>query len=386
MKVNSQFDFIIVGAGLSGLHLSYCFLKDEYFKDYSFLIIDKEKSKKEDNYFSYWEIGDGKWDSILKNKWSKGDFFSKKGKVEMDFSDYSYKTLSSSKFKEYVKKKIKKKKKFKLSKDTVLKIKEEKNNIVVVGNKKNYNAKHVFDSRLSPILNKKIKKHTYLKQHFLGWVVKTNEKIFNKRSFVFMDYRIRDKNSTAFTYVLPFKKDEALIEHTYFSKNVQNHEVYEEYIKDYLNKYYGKSTYKLVKSEFGVIPMTTYPFHRDSTMNITKIGTAGGWVKPSTGYSFKNCEKYSEKILDNIKNGKEFKISPKKRYLFLDKILLGVLSNYNYQGETIFHRMIKRNKTKNVLRFLDEESTFLEMIKIIISMRSIYFVKVFIKSLYKQAL
>ena len=386
MKVNSQFDFIIVGAGLSGLHLSYCFLKDEYFKDYSFLIIDKEKSKKEDNYFSYWEIGDGKWDSILKNKWSKGDFFSKKGKVEMDFSDYSYKTLSSSKFKAYVKKKIKKKKKFKLSKDTVLKIKEEKNNIVVVGNKKNYNAKHVFDSRLSPILNKKIKKHTYLKQHFLGWVVKTNEKIFNKRSFVFMDYRIRDKNSTAFTYVLPFKKNEALIEHTYFSKNVQNHDVYEEYIKDYLNKYYGKSTYKLVKSEFGVIPMTTYPFHRDSTMNITKIGTAGGWVKPSTGYSFKNCEKYSEKILDNIKNGKEFKISPKKRYLFLDKILLGVLSNYNYQGEAIFHRMIKRNKTKNVLRFLDEESTFLEMIKIIISMRSIYFVKVFIKSLYKQAL
>lgn len=386
MKVNSQFDFIIVGAGLSGLHLSYCFLKDEYFKDYSFLIIDKEKSKKEDNYFSYWEIGDGKWDSILKNKWSKGDFFSKKGKVEMDFSDYSYKTLSSSKFKAYVKKKIKKKKKFKLSKDTVLKIKEEKNNIVVVGNKKNYNAKHVFDSRLSPILNKKIKKHTYLKQHFLGWVVKTNEKIFNKRSFVFMDYRIRDKNSTAFTYVLPFKKNEALIEHTYFSKNVQNHDVYEEYIKDYLNKYYGKSTYKLVKSEFGVIPMTTYPFHSDSTKNITKIGTAGGWVKPSTGYSFKNCEKYSEKILDNIKNGKEFKISPKKRYLFLDKILLGVLSNYNYQGETIFHRMIKRNKTKNVLRFLDEESTLLEMIKIIISMRSIYFVKVFIKSLYKQAL
>ena len=316
MKVNSQFDFIIVGAGLSGLHLSYCFLKDEYFKDYSFLIIDKEKSKKEDNYFSYWEIGDGKWDSILKNTWSQGNFFSKKGKVEMDFSDYSYKTLSSSKFKEYVKKKIKKKKKFKLSKDTVLKIKEEKNNIVVVGNKKNYNAKHVFDSRLSPILNKKIKKHTYLKQHFLGWVVKTNEKIFNKRSFVFMDYRIRDKNSTAFTYVLPFKKNEALIEHTYFSKNVQNHDVYEEYIKDYLNKYYGKSTYKLVKSEFGVIPMTTYPFHSDSTMNITKIGTAGGWVKPSTGYSFKNCEKYSEQILDNIKNGKEFKISPKKRYLF----------------------------------------------------------------------
>ena len=66
MKASSKFDFIIVGGGLSGLHLSYSFLNDKYFKDYSFLIIDKEKSKKEDNFFSFWEAGNGKWDKILK--------------------------------------------------------------------------------------------------------------------------------------------------------------------------------------------------------------------------------------------------------------------------------------------------------------------------------
>ena len=64
-------------------------------------------------------------------------------------------------------------------------------------------------------VHKEIKKHTYLKQHFLGWVIKTDEKKFNKKSFVFMDY-VRDKNHTAFTYVLPFKKNEALIEHILF--------------------------------------------------------------------------------------------------------------------------------------------------------------------------
>ena len=66
MKASSKFDYIIVGGGLSGLHLSYCFLNDKYFNDYSFLIIDKEKSKKEDNFFSFWETGNGKWDKILK--------------------------------------------------------------------------------------------------------------------------------------------------------------------------------------------------------------------------------------------------------------------------------------------------------------------------------
>ena len=109
MKANSKFDFIIVGGGLSGLHLSFCFLNDKYFDDYSFLIINKEKSKKEDNFFSFWEAGNGKWDKILKQKWNKADFYSSTGKVVMDFSEYNYKTLSSSKFEEYVKRKIKKK-------------------------------------------------------------------------------------------------------------------------------------------------------------------------------------------------------------------------------------------------------------------------------------
>tara|TARA_B100000900_G_scaffold271245_1_gene231663 strand:+ start:352 stop:1509 length:1158 start_codon:yes stop_codon:yes gene_type:complete len=385
MKVSSKFDYIIVGGGLSGLHLSYCFLNDEYFNNHSFLIIDK-KSKKEENYFSFWERGIGKWDKILKKKWNKGDFFSTHGKVEMDFSEYNYKTISSSKFKEFVKGRLKKKRNFKFTNDTVLKIREDKNNVIVVGNKKNYRAKHVFDSRLSKSVNNEIVKDTYLKQHFLGWVIKTNEKKFNKKSFVFMDYRIRDKKKTAFTYVLPFKKNEALIEYTYFSKEECSRQVYEGYIRDYLSKYYNILDYKIIKSEYGIIPMTTYPFHKASSKNITKIGTAGGWVKPSSGYSFKNCEKYSLKILENIKEGKDLRIVPKIKYYFLDKILLGVLSKYNHRGETVFYRMIKRNPTEKVLEFLDEESELLDIIKIIISMKSIYFVSVFIKSLYKRVL
>ena len=50
------------------------------------------------------------------------------------------------------------------------------------------------------------------------------------------------------------------------------------------------------------------------------------------------------------------------------------------------HRTIKRNPTKRVLEFLNEESKLSDILKIIISMRSIYFVRVFIKSLYKKVL
>ena len=49
--------------------------------------------------------------------------------------------------------------------------------------------------------------------------------------------------------------------------------------------------------------------------------------------------------------------------------------------------MVKKNKTGNVLRFLDEESNLLDEINIIISVKKYKeFIKVFIQSLYKKAL
>jgi lycopene beta-cyclase len=384
MKANSKFDYIIVGAGLSGLHLAYSFTQDDYFKNYKILVVDNSKSKKKDNYFSFWEKGTGNWDSILKKSWRNGKFYSKYGNVNMDFSNYKYKTLSSSDFSNFVKKKAEKKLIF--TSDTIINIREENGQVIVVGNKKNYYSSHVFDSRPNKNFKKEFNKYISIKQHFLGWIIKTKENKFDKNSFVFMDYRIRDKNSTAFTYVLPFKSNKALIEHTYFSKNECEKKVYESYIEEYIQNYYSNSDYEIIKSESGVIPMTSYPFYKDSSKKITRIGTSGGWIKPTTGYSFSNCEKYSMKILEHIKKGQNPTIISKKKYRFLDKIFLGVLSLYNDKGELIFYKMIKKNKTQTILRFLNEESSLMDEIKIIFSLRSMDFIKVFIQSLYKKGL
>ena len=151
----------------------------------------------------------------------------------MDFSLYNYKTLSSVDFKNHVKNELKKNKKFKFTDDLVLKTIQKNNKVIVVGEKKSYCAKHVFDSRFTVNIYKELNKYTSLKQHFLGWVVRTNENKFEKDSLTFMDYRIRDKSKTAFTYVLPFK-DMKSNRVPYFSKDECLKEVYEGYIKEYL--------------------------------------------------------------------------------------------------------------------------------------------------------
>ncbi len=80
--------------------------------------------------------------------------------------------------------------------------------------------------------------------------------------------------------------------------------------------------------------MTDFPFEKNNSSKITKIGTGGGWVKGSTGYSFKHTEKKIKKIIENIKSGYEpSKDLFRSKYKFYDAIFLDVLARRNDKGE-----------------------------------------------------
>ena len=158
-----------------------------------------------------------------------------------------------------------------------------------------------------------------------------------------MDYRLKDGNQTTFTYVLPFSETEALVEFTYFTAQTVDEQVYDTYIKTYISEYLNIETYTILETETGQIPMTTFPFESYNSKNLTKIGTAGGWIKASTGYSFKHSEKKVAIILNNLKNNQlPSKNLFKRKYKFYDKIFLKVLLDENHKGEWLFTNYYKK--------------------------------------------
>jgi len=197
-----------------------------------------------------------------------------------------------------------------------------------------------------------------------------------------MDYRLKDNNQTTFMYVLPFSKTEALVEFTYFTEDVVDEKVYDVYIEKYIKEYLNISDYKIIDTEIGKIPMTNFPFESYNTKGITKIGTGGGWVKGSTGYSFKHTEKKVNQIILNLKQQKAPSNNLfKRKYRFYDKVFLKVLKEENDKGEWIFQQFYSKNSTETMFRFLDEESTFIEEVKIMWSLFSWSFIKAFFKTL-----
>ena len=208
-------------------------------------------------------------------------------------------------------------------------------------------------------------KYPYLKQHFVGWFIKSKEAVFNTDCATFMDFSINQKGNTRFMYVLPASPTEALIEYTLFSKDLLSKEAYESEIEDYIQKL-GITSYEIVEKEKGNIPMTSYPFWKHNTKNIIHIGSAGGWTKASTGYTFKSATKKSKALVRFLTTESDFrKFHKKDKFWFYDLLFLDVLNRRNDLGWTIFSALFKKGNPGLIFRFLDEETSFTEDLKVV---------------------
>lgn len=378
---NNHFDYIIIGNGMAGLQLAYAIANDAFFDSKSIALIDKEVKNTNDKTWSFWEKGHGQWEKIIYKSWSKAFFNTSKKQLSLNLKDYNYKSVRAIDFYNYISTALLKKSNFKFIIDNIDRI-EESDTPTVIGMSQTYVANHVFDSRIPKAYFEE--KDTYIKihQHFKGWIIETDYDAFNPEAFTMMDYRIKYQNDTTFTYVLPFTKRKALVEFTFFTPYTVQASLYDDFLKKYIKNILTINDYKLTEIETGDIPMTNFPFNKYHSKNLTKIGTAAGWVKGSTGYAFKNTEKKVAQIIGNLKQKKLPSTGlSNKKYLLYDKIFLDVLKNNNEKGEWIFSQFYTKNSVETMFRFLDEESSFFEDISIMSSLFSSSFIHSFFRTL-----
>lgn len=360
------YDYAIVGAGAAGLQLALAMGRDPFFVGKEILLIDKDTKTQNDKTWCYWERGSGHYDKIISKKWHEGSFISSQVNLNLNLSPYTYKMLRSIDFYDHARAVISKHSNFYWVKDNVVST-EEEDVVILHGEKEKYQAGMVFDSRLEngPSVNS----ITTIYQHFKGWVIDTKVPFFDEERFTIMDFRLKWKDDTSFSYVLPLSSTKALVEFTLFTPYLIESISYDAMLLQYVEEVLGLKDYEINGVEKGVIPMTTYPFHIKSTGSVIKIGTAGSWVKPSSGYSFKFSQKKSEEIINTLKRNKPLTpVLSKRKYQFYDKLLLDVLEKDNVKGERIFSDMYAHNKPSSILKFLDEDTSLWEDIRIISSL------------------
>lgn len=376
-------DYIITGAGASGLLLAYRMAKDSYFKDTSIIIIDKTKAKGNDRTWCYWEEANGEWDAITHKTWTQIYFGSAKFSTKRSISPYIYKMIRSSAFYDLLWNTINKKSNIRFVHDTISHYESTSEGITLKGIHNTYQASKLFNSIANPKIYQTQDRYPVLQQHFLGWFIKTKTDAFDDSVATFMDFNIPQKGNTRFMYVLPTDKKTALFEYTLFSKDLLKLSEYEDAIKIYLEEN-GIKDYEIIEVEKGSIPMTSFKFLNLNSENILHIGTAGGWTKASTGYTFRNTTKQTKKLVAFLKTTKDLsKFSKRTKYWFYDLILLDVLAKRNDQGANLFASLFKKASTKTIFRFLDDESNLKQDLRIITAVPPKHFMASFVKRLFQ---
>ena len=347
------------------------------------ILIIESSQKDLNKTWCFWDKNNSKWNNFLTKKWSNINFKTSNVNLNFELGDMTYNMIKSHDFFDTIKRNIKSKMNVEVLYDEVVSIDHVSKNVFVNTKNHSYAASKVFNS--IPIFSP-YKKNSNLKmllQHFKGWTIKTKKKCFDDKKATIMDFSIDQKNETRFFYILPVSPNEALIEYTLFSKKVLNDSEYDQEISSYLEKN-GISDYEIKSNEKGVIPMTCFDFAKYNTKNLINIGTAGGWTKPSTGYTFKFIDKISSQLLSFLETNNDFrKFDIKTRFWYYDRIFLDVLYYQNHLGSYLFERLFIKNKIENIFRFLDNESCILDDIKITLSFPKLLFTKTFFKTLFK---
>ncbi|MFD0796097.1 lycopene cyclase family protein [Maribacter chungangensis] len=378
-----HYDYIIVGAGAAGLMLLNSMMDDDFFADKSILVLDKDVKQTNDRTWCFWEKGEGVFDAIVHKKWQHIYFAGKKMAKRYTIAPYSYKMIRGIDFYNLVLNRINEHDHITFLQAEITNAMDNGNLVTVSTKETTYTANKVFNSLFRYDMATHQTKYPVLQQHFVGWFVKTTKPIFDSDQATYMDFSIAQKGNTRFMYVLPTAANEALIEYTLFSEHLLPKEDYETAIKDYLKDDLHCSDYQITETEMGSIPMTVYDFQEHHSKNMRYIGTAGGWAKPSTGYTFKSTTKKIPKLVAHIKTGKPLDaLGYTNKFWYYDLLFLDVLYKDNARGYHVFETLFKNRTPQQIFKFLDEETSFAEDIGNMLGSPIIPFTKALLRRLF----
>ncbi len=378
-----QYDYIFSGAGLAALMTVYRMVISGKFKGQTILLIDRDLKKSNDRTWCFWEKPNGEFNHLVAQKWTSAVFADENQGRVLDLKPYEYHMIRGLDFYDFVFETILKSPTVTFLHEKVISFQDDGNAVQVKTENAMFSGNKLFNSIFKPAKITHQKKYPLLQQHFIGWFIKSDQAVFNPEMATFMDFSVPQRGNTRFMYVLPTSANDALVEYTLFSKDLLNKEEYENEIKIYLENL-GVSSYEITEKEQGNIPMTSYKFWESNTKNIINIGSAGGWTKASTGYTFRNTGKKSAELVLFLQTKTDFTTFHKtNKFWFYDLLLLDILAEKNQLGSTIFGALFKKGNPTVIFKFLDEETSFLEDLQVILKCPPLPFMKALLRRIMK---
>ncbi|HLL93502.1 MAG TPA: lycopene cyclase family protein [Spirosoma sp.] len=359
-----KYDFIIAGGGMAGLSLAY-YLTQSPLRNRSILILDRDQKNRNDRTWCFWENGAGPFESIMFRRWNTVNFHGTTHAGPLDLGSYQYKMLRGIDFYTFVQNELDKWPNIERCQATINRIKDTPQGGFVIADDQPYIAEYVFDSTFALRMNQP-RNHNLL-QHFKGWVINTEKACFDPQRPEIMDFRVEQHGDCRFVYVMPFEPKTALVEFTLFNDKLLTDAEYDADIRRYIDRFLDAGAYQIKETEYGVIPMSDTQTEENPSQHIVRIGTSGGHTKASTGYTFQRTQRYLREIVSSlVATGRPNRKQSwfRNRFKLYDSVFLNVLEKHRHPADDIFTRFYADNHPVKAFQFLDEDSHFVDELRL----------------------
>ena len=364
-----EFDYLIVGGGAAGLSLAYHIAQEPRLADKKVLIIEPEAKTQNDRTWSFWADKPGMFDGIVAHEWRKIAFRSPGFERVIDLGRYRYKTINGLDYYRFVQQALADNPQFTRVRGNVEQLENTPAGVrVTTAAGGAYTARFGFDSRPPDLARlRQPEKHRYLLQHFVGWEIEAETDVFDPATVEFMDFCGEQQHEARFIYVLPFSPRKALVEYTLFSEVPLPKADYEAAIRKYLSETLRLKNYRIITEEVGAIPMTDHPLPARNGAHIINLGTRGGRAKPSTGYAFKRIQQHSARLvaaLATTGHPPADATGDQWQFRLFDTLLLDIMKRRGETTRDIFRQLFERNPVERIFRFLDEQTSWADNLRV----------------------
>ncbi len=348
-----RFDYAIIGGGCAGLSLASTLAK-RLETNQRLVIVEPRTQYQRDRTWCYWNVKPHDFTQTVSHRWQHWLVRYQGKEIVRSSQRYEYHHIPADRFYRSALDRLTKCANVDLRLgSTVCDLSEQQGHIAVSTTNGELHCGCVFDSRPPKL---RADGHIKLKQHFVGYIVRANENVFDPNVITLMDFDVPQSHGIHFFYVLPYSPVEALVEATFISTQELSKSSYEDAISRYLRKRYKLRLFQILETETGAIPMSTVAFPRHPLRNGYYIGTAAGAVKASTGYAFLNIQSWVRDMTDRLEHSNE-PAPPAARpwwSLTLDRIFLAYLQRYPERAPKLFVSLFAKVEPDRLIRFLSD--------------------------------
>jgi lycopene beta-cyclase len=344
------------------MQLLHGLLRTPHGKTLRILLLEKDQNFPEKSW-CFWSHTETTYDHLVSKNWNKIEFHTHNFSLTKTINPYQYKYIDSQTFFDYHLDLIDTSSNVDFVREEVVRIDKSDEIFSIKTTKSTYTASKVYSSIYTP---SQLQENTLvLWQHFYGYFIKTEKPVFTSDVFRMMDFRVpQSATGSHFIYILPFSETEALVEFTAFSTLESYTDTqYKNYLAEYIQAHLP-TNYQITKIERGKIPMTTALPNADTLPGMVPIGGRAGAIKPSTGYAFNRIRKNTETLLEANFGLESTNSMNRTRFQFYDTLLLQIIKTEPERIKEVMEQLFRNNKLTTILKFLDEETSVLEDLKI----------------------